>query len=177
MEAQVLHFFQWFWDLFGLWNFVWSIVEPVWPLIWTLIKIIVIVAPVMIGVAYLTYAERKILAYMQVRVGPNRVGPYGLLQPIVDGIKLLFKELIIPLHANKFLFVLAPALVLGTALAAWAVVPFSDGLVLANVNAGLLFILAMTSVGVYGVIIAGWASNSKYAFLGSMRAAAQMVSY
>jgi NADH-quinone oxidoreductase subunit H len=177
MEAQLLHFFQWFWDLFGLWNVVWSFVQPVWPLIWTLIKIVVIVAPLMIGVAYLTYAERKILAYMQVRVGPNRVGPYGLLQPIVDGVKLLFKEIIVPIRANKFLFVLAPALVFATALAAWAVVPFSDGMVLANLNAGLLFILAMTSVGVYGVIIAGWSSNSKYAFLGAMRAAAQMVSY
>ena len=177
MEAQLLHFFQWFWDLFGLWNVVWSFVEPVWPLIWNLIKIVVIVAPLMIGVAYLTYAERKILAYMQVRVGPNRVGPYGLLQPIVDGVKLLFKEIIVPIRANKFLFVLAPALVFATALAAWAVVPFSDGMVLANLNAGLLFILAMTSVGVYGVIIAGWSSNSKYAFLGAMRAAAQMVSY
>jgi len=177
MEAQVLHFFQWFWDQFGLWNTVWSLVEPVWPLLWTLIKIIIIVAPLMIGVAYLTYAERKILAYMQVRVGPNRVGYYGLLQPIADGIKLLFKEIIVPIRANKFLFVLAPALVFATALAAWAVVPFSDGMVLANVNAGLLFILAMTSIGVYGVIIAGWSSNSKYAFLGAMRAAAQMVSY
>lgn len=177
MEDQVIHFFQWFWNLFGLWNPVWSLIEPVWPALWILIKIIVIIAPLMIGVAYLTYAERKILAYMQVRVGPNRVGPYGLLQPIVDGVKLLFKELIIPLRANKYLFVLAPALVLGTALAAWSVVPFSNGLVLANLNAGLLFILAMTSIGVYGVIIAGWSSNSKYAFLGSMRAAAQMVSY
>ena len=177
MEAQALHFFQWFWDQFGLWNTLWPIVKPVWPLIWTLVKIIVIVAPLMIGVAYLTYAERKILAYMQVRVGPNRVGYYGLLQPIADGIKLLFKELIIPMQANKFLFAIAPALVLGPALAAWAVVPFSDGMVLANVNAGLLFILSMTSIGVYGVIIAGWASNSKYAFLGAMRSAAQMVSY
>jgi NADH-quinone oxidoreductase subunit H len=177
MEAQALHFFQWFWDQFGLWNTLWPIVEPVWPLIWTLVKIIVIVAPLMLGVAYLTYAERKILAYMQVRVGPNRVGYYGLLQPIADGIKLLFKELIIPMQANKFLFAIAPALVLGPALAAWAVVPFADGMVLANVNAGLLFILSMTSVGVYGVIIAGWASNSKYAFLGAMRSAAQMVSY
>ncbi len=148
-----------------------------WMPVWTLIKIMVIVAPLMIGVAYFTYAERKILAYMQVRVGPNRVGYYGLLQPIADGIKLLFKELIIPARANKFLFAISPALVLAPALAAWAVVPFSDGMVLANVNAGLLFILSMTSLGVYGVIIAGWASNSKYAFLGAMRAAAQMVSY
>ena len=148
-----------------------------WMPVWTLLKIIAIVAPLMIGVAYFTYAERKILAYMQVRVGPNRVGYYGLLQPIADGIKLLFKELIIPARANKFLFAISPALVLAPALAAWAVVPFSDGMVLANVNAGLLFILSMTSLGVYGVIIAGWASNSKYAFLGAMRSAAQMVSY
>jgi len=177
MEAQVLHFFQWFWDLFGLWNLVWSFVEPIWPLIWTLIKIVVIIIPLMLGVAYLTYAERKILAYMQVRVGPNRVGYYGLLQPIADGIKLLFKELIVPIRSNKFLFAFAPVMVLAPALAAWAVVPFSDGLVLANINAGLLFILSMTSIGVYGVIIAGWSSNSKYAFLGAMRSAAQMVSY
>ncbi len=177
MEAQVLQLFQWFWDQFGLWNVIWPIVEPIWPLIWTLAKIVAIVAPIMIGVAYLTYAERKILAYMQVRVGPNRVGPYGLLQPIVDGIKLVFKEIIVPARSNKFLFALAPVIVFATALAAWAVVPFSDGLVLANINAGLLFILAMTSIGVYGVIIAGWASNSKYAFLGAMRSAAQMVSY
>ena len=115
MEAQALHFFQWFWDQFGLWNTLWPIVEPFWPLIWTLIKIVAVIAPLMIGVAYLTYAERKILAYMQVRVGPNRVGYYGLLQPIADGIKLLFKELIVPMQANKFLFVIAPALEIGRA--------------------------------------------------------------
>lgn len=148
-----------------------------WLPLWTLLKIVAIVIPLMLGVAYLTYAERKILAYMQVRVGPNRVGYYGLLQPIADGIKLLFKELIVPIRSNKFLFAIAPVMVLAPALAAWAVVPFSNGLVLANINAGLLFILAMTSIGVYGVIIAGWSSNSKYAFLGAMRSAAQMVSY
>ncbi|HUX91154.1 MAG TPA: NADH-quinone oxidoreductase subunit NuoH [Gallionellaceae bacterium] len=148
-----------------------------WLPLWTLLKIVAIVIPLMLGVAYLTYAERKILAYMQVRVGPNRVGYYGLLQPIADGVKLLFKELIVPIRSNKFLFAIAPVMVLAPALAAWAVVPFSNGLVLANINAGLLFILAMTSIGVYGVIIAGWSSNSKYAFLGAMRSAAQMVSY
>ncbi len=177
MEAQVIQFFQWFWNLFGLWDLVWSFVAPAWPLIWTLVKIIAIVAPLMIGVAYFTYAERKILAYMQVRVGPNRVGYYGLLQPIADGIKLMFKELIVPIRSNKFLFAISPVIVLAPALAAWSVVPFSNGMVLANINAGLLFILSMTSIGVYGVIIAGWASNSKYAFLGAMRSAAQMVSY
>ena len=177
MEDQVIHFFQWFWNLFGLWNPVWSLIEPVWPLLWNLMKIVAIIIPLMLGVAYLTYAERKILAYMQVRVGPNRVGYYGLLQPIADGVKLLFKELIVPIRSNKFLFSIAPVMVLAPALAAWAVVPFADGMVLANINAGLLFILAMTSIGVYGVIIAGWSSNSKYAFLGAMRSAAQMVSY
>ncbi len=148
-----------------------------WPLVWTLVKIIAIVGPMMLAVAYLTYAERKVIGYMQVRIGPNRVGYKGLLQPIADGIKLLMKEIIIPTGANKILFVLAPVLTIAPALAAWAVIPFSPELVLANVDAGLLYILAMTSVGVYGVIIAGWASNSKYAFLGSLRSAAQIVSY
>ncbi|EGV51393.1 MULTISPECIES: NADH-quinone oxidoreductase subunit NuoH [sulfur-oxidizing symbionts] len=146
-------------------------------LIWTLLKIVAIVAPLMLLVAYFTYAERKIIGYMQVRVGPNRVGPKGWLQPIADAVKLMFKEIVIPSSANKILFVIAPALFLGPALAAWAVFPFSEELVLANINAGLLYILAMTSLGVYGVIIAGWASNSKYAFLGAMRSAAQIVSY
>jgi NADH-quinone oxidoreductase subunit H len=146
-------------------------------LIWTLIKIVVIIAPLMLVVAYYTYAERKILAYMHVRVGPNRVGPKGWLQPIADAVKLMFKEIVIPSNANKFLFVLAPTITLGTALAAWAVFPFDEKLVLADINAGLLYILALTSVGVYGVIIAGWASNSKYAFLGAMRSAAQIVAY
>ena len=154
-------------DLFG----------PSWPAVWTLIKIVAIVAPLMGAVAYLTLAERKVIGYMQVRIGPNRVGPLGLLQPIADGVKLLLKEIIVPSGSNKGLFILGPILAIAPALAAWSVVPFSEGLVLADVNAGLLLLLAITSMEVYGVIIAGWASNSKYPFLGSMRAAAQMVSY
>lgn len=142
-----------------------------------LIKIVVIVAPLMLFVAYFTYAERKIIGYMQIRIGPNRVGPKGWLQPIADAVKLMFKEIVIPTKANKVLFLIAPLLTLGPALAAWAVFPFTDTLVLADLNAGLLYILALTSIGVYGVIIAGWASNSKYAFLGSMRSAAQIVAY
>ena len=132
-----------------------------------LLLIVCIVVPLMLCVAYLTLWERKVIGYMQVRIGPNRVGPLGLLQPIADGLKLLVKEIIIPSGANKFLFVLAPVLAIMPALAAWAVVPFDPELVLANIDAGLLYIMAMTSMGVYGVIIAGWASNSKYAFLGA----------
>ena len=154
-----------------------NLLGPFWLPIWTLVKIMVIVAPVMGGVAYLTLAERKILGYMQCRVGPNRVGYWGLLQPVADGIKLLMKEIVVPTKSSKFLLLLAPVLALAPALAAWAVVPFSDGMELANVNAGLLYILAMTSLGVYGIIISGWASNSKYAFLGAVRSAAQIVSY
>ncbi|MGD2112412.1 MAG: NADH-quinone oxidoreductase subunit NuoH [Gammaproteobacteria bacterium] len=146
-------------------------------ILYTLVKIVLILGPLMLGVAYLTFAERKIIGYMQVRVGPNRVGPRGWLQPIADALKLLFKEIIIPTNANRFLFVIAPMLSIAPALAAWAVLPFTDTLVLANIDASLLYILALTSVGVYGVIIAGWASNSKYAFLGAMRSAAQIVSY
>jgi len=142
-----------------------------------LLKIVAILVPLMLSVAYLTFAERKVIGYMQVRLGPNRVGPQGLLQPIADAVKLMFKEIIIPTGANKFLFLMAPILSMGPALAAWAVMPFNSHLVLANVNAGLLYVLAITSMGVYGVIIAGWASNSKYAFLGSLRSAAQIVSY
>jgi NADH-quinone oxidoreductase subunit H len=150
---------------------------PVWLVIWTLVKIVAIVIPLMLSVAYLTLAERKVIGYMQVRIGPNRVGPYGWLQPIADAIKLLFKEIIIPSGANKFLFVFAPVMAIMPALAAWAVIPFDSGVVLADINAGLLYVLAITSMGVYGVIIAGWASNSKYAFLGSLRSAAQIVAY
>jgi len=145
--------------------------------LYDLFKIIAIVAPLMGAVAYLTFAERKIIGYMQVRIGPNRVGPRGWLQPIADALKLLMKEIIIPTNANRFLFVVAPMLSIAPALAAWAVLPFTDTLVLANIDASLLYILALTSMGVYGVIIAGWSSNSKYAFLGAMRSAAQIVSY
>ena len=146
------------------------------------IKIVAIMLPLMILVAYYTYAERKIIGFMQVRMGPNRVGFFGfrlwgLGQPIADAVKLMFKEIVIPSGANKLLFLIAPMLSIGPALAAWAVYPFDAGIVLADINAGLLYILAMTSLGVYGVIIAGWASNSKYAFLGSIRSAAQIVSY
>ncbi len=142
-----------------------------------LLKIVAILVPLLLGVAYLTYAERKVIGYMQVRIGPNRVGPRGWLQPIADAMKLMFKEIIIPSGANKYLFVIGPMMSMAPALAAWAVIPFSKGMVLANVDAGLLYVLAITSMGVYGVIIAGWASNSKYAFLGAMRSAAQIVAY
>lgn len=143
----------------------------------TLAKIVAIVAPLMLCVAYLTYAERRIIGAMQLRIGPNRVGPFGLLQPIADALKLLLKEIILPTQSSRFLLLIAPAISLTAALAAWAVIPFAPGVVLADVNAGLLFVLAATSLGVYGVIIAGWASNSKYAFLGCLRSAAQIVSY
>lgn len=145
--------------------------------IWTVLKILAIVVPMMLAVAYLTYAERKVIGYMQVRIGPNRVGPLGLLQPLADGIKLLMKEIVLPTKSSRKLFLFAPVLSIAPALAAWAVVPFTDHLVIANTNASLLYIMAITSMGVYGVILAGWASNSKYAFLGAMRSAAQIVSY
>ncbi|MBU1447462.1 MAG: NADH-quinone oxidoreductase subunit NuoH [Gammaproteobacteria bacterium] len=148
-----------------------------WMPVWTVAKILAIILPIMGGVAYYTLAERKVLGFMQVRPGPNRVGYWGLLQPVADGIKLLTKEFIIPSGANKFLFLAAPVMALAPALAAWAVIPFFEGGTLSNVNAGLLYLLAMTSLGVYGIIIAGWASNSKYAFLGALRSAAQIVSY
>jgi len=150
---------------------------PAWPAVWTVAKIVAIVLPLMIAVAYLTLWERKFIGWIQVRLGPNRVGPLGLLQPLADGLKLLMKEIVVPTGANKFLFVLAPIMAIGPALAAWAVIPFDAHLVLSNIDAGLLYIMAMTSMGVYGIIIAGWASNSKYAFLGAMRSAAQIVSY
>ena len=143
----------------------------------SLIKVVAIFIPLVLAVAYLPYAERKIIGYMQIRIGPNRVGPRGWLQPIADALKLILKEIIVPTKSNKYLFILAPILAIGPAFAVWSVIPFTDTLVLADINAGLLFVLAMTSIGVYGIIIAGWASNSKYAFLSSMRAAAQIVSY
>ena len=144
---------------------------------WDLAGIVAIMVPLFLAVAYLTLWERKLIGWIQIRIGPNRVGPRGLLQPIADGVKLLFKEIIAPTRASKGLFFLAPVMMLMPALAAWAVIPFAPEVVLADVNAGLLYVLALTSMGVYGVIIAGWASNSKYAFLGAMRSAAQMVSY
>ena len=161
----------------ALMNFGTGIFGGAWPAVWTLIKIVLIVAPMMLGVAYLTYFERKVIGYMQVRIGPNCVGPWGLIQPIADGLKLLLKEIIVPSGSNKGIFLIAPMLAIAPALAAWAVVPFTDSLVLANIDASLLYIMAITSMGVYGIILSGWASNSKYAFLGAMRSAAQMVSY
>jgi len=158
----------WLTDLFG---------APVAVTLWTLTKILAIVVPIILCVAYLTLAERKVIGFMQLRLGPNRVGPKGLLQPFADTLKLLFKEVIVPSGASKFLFVIAPMLSLMPALAAWAVMPFTDKLVLSNIDAGLLYVLAITSMGVYGVIVAGWASNSKYALLGAMRSAAQIVAY
>jgi NADH-quinone oxidoreductase subunit H len=144
---------------------------------WILAKICFIVLPLVLGLIAVMYAERKVIAFMQCRVGPNRVGWCGFLQPFADAIKLIFKEILIPSASNKFLFVIAPMITMVSAIAAWAVVSFDRSMVLANINAGVLYILAMTSLGVYGVIIAGWASNSKYAFLGAMRSAAQIISY
>jgi len=144
---------------------------------WIIGKILLITIPLMIAVAYLTFAERKVIGYMQNRIGPNRVGPFGLLQPMADGLKLMFKEMIIPEAANPWLFRFAPLIAFIPALAAWAVIPFGPHLILANANAGLLYLFAMTSLGVYGVIIAGWASNSKYALYGALRSSAQVVSY
>lgn len=146
-------------------------------LLWIVLKVLLIALPLLGAVAYMTLAERKILAYAHVRLGPNRVGFMGLLQPLADGIKLFFKEIIIPSKANPIIFILAPIVSFATAAAAWAVIPFNEGWVLANVNASLLYVLALTSLGVYGILMAGWASNSKYALLGAMRSAAQVVSY
>ncbi|MGO3891944.1 MAG: NADH-quinone oxidoreductase subunit NuoH [Paenalcaligenes sp.] len=159
-------------------NFGEGLIGPTaWYVVWTLIKIVCIALPIIICVAYLTYWERKMIGFMHARKGPNRVGPRGLLQPFADVFKLLTKEVIVPSKANKVLFFLGPVVTLMPALAAWAVIPFGPEVVLANINAGLLYILAITSLGVYGVIVAGWASNSKYALLGGLRAAAQVLSY
>ncbi len=148
-----------------------------WPLVWIVIKILVIIVPLLVAMAYLTYAERKVIGAMQLRRGPNVVGPFGLLQPFADGVKLFFKETIIPTSANRTVFLIAPMLTFFLSLVAWAVIPFGPGLVLADINVGVLYIVAISSLGVYGILMAGWASNSKYAFLGSLRSAAQMVSY
>ena len=148
-----------------------------WPLVWILVKIHVILLPLLGLVTFLTLWERKVIGWMHARLGPNRVGPLGLIQPIADAFKLLLKEIIVPERADRFLFWLAPVLTIGPALAAWAVIPFGADIVLADVNAGLLFVMAITSIGVYGVIVAGWASNSKYALLGAVRASAQMISF
>ena len=149
----------------------------VWPTVLIVLSIVAIVVPVLTGVAYMTYAERKVIAAVQLRKGPNVVGPLGLLQPIADGLKLLFKETIVPVGANRVVFLLAPMLTFILSLIAWAVIPFDEGWVLADINVGILYLFAISSLGVYGIIMAGWASNSKYAFLGALRSAAQMVSY
>jgi NADH-quinone oxidoreductase subunit H len=148
-----------------------------WPLLWIVIKILAIVVPLLVGVAYLTYAERKVIGAMQIRKGPNVVGPFGLLQPMADGVKLFLKETIIPTSANKGVFVLAPCVTFLLSLIAWAVIPFGEDMVLADINVGILYLFAVSSLAVYGILMSGWASNSRYAFLGAVRSAAQMVSY
>jgi len=154
-----------------MWN------DYLWPLLWIIIKILIIVVPVLLCVAYLTLAERKVIGAMQLRKGPNVVGPFGLLQPIMDGMKLFLKETIIPSSANRAIFLIAPMLTFFLALISWAVIPFGEDMVLADLNVGVLYLFAISSLGVYGILMAGWASNSKYAFLGALRSAAQMVSY
>jgi len=171
MEAQILQFLQ------SSLGSSWPAVAPAWPAIWALLKIVSVLVPVVAAVAYLPYFERKVIAYMHVRIGPNRVGPFGLLQPIADALKLVFKEVITPSKASKVLYFTGPILALAPALVAWAVIPFGDAMVIANIDAAVLFLLAVSSLGIYGIIVSGWASNSKYAFLGAMRAGAQMISY
>jgi len=149
----------------------------VWPTLLTIVYVLAIIIPLLLAVAYLTYAERKVMAAVQIRRGPNVVGPWGLLQPLADGVKLVFKETIIPTTANRVVFMIAPMISFVLALVAWAVIPFDAGVVLANINVGVLYLFAISSLGVYGVVMAGWASNSKYPFLGALRSAAQMVSY
>ncbi|HJO72659.1 MAG TPA: NADH-quinone oxidoreductase subunit H, partial [Rhodospirillales bacterium] len=144
---------------------------------WLITKIVAIIVPLLLAVAYVTYAERKVIGAMQLRRGPNVVGPWGLLQPIADGLKLFLKETIIPTGANRGVFLLAPSVTFALSLVAWAVIPFDEDMVLANINVGVLYLFAISSLGVYGILMAGWSSNSKYAFLGALRSAAQMVSY
>ncbi|WP_419897996.1 NADH-quinone oxidoreductase subunit NuoH [Roseomonas sp. USHLN139] len=151
--------------------------SPIGILAITVAQTLALLVPLLIGVAYMTYAERKVMAAMQMRVGPNVVGPFGLLQPFADALKMLLKETIIPAGASRALFILGPMLTLVLALIAWAVIPVNDGWAIADINVGVLYLLAISSLGVYGIVIAGWASNSKYAFLGALRSAAQMVSY
>lgn len=158
-------------DLMALWE------DYIWPTAWIIGGILMIIVPVLLSVAYLTLAERKVIGWMQLRKGPNVVGPFGLLQPIADGLKLFFKETIIPASSNRVIFFLAPVVTFVLSLIAWAVIPFGPGLVLADINVGFLYLFAISSLGVYGILMAGWASNSKYAFLGALRSAAQMVSY
>jgi len=146
-------------------------------LVWVITKIVAIIVPLLVAVAYLTYVERKVIGAMQLRRGPNVVGPWGLLQPLADGLKLFLKETIIPTGANRGVFLLAPCVTFALSLIAWAVIPFGEGMVLANINVGILFLFAISSLGVYGILMAGWSSNSKYPFLGALRSAAQMVSY
>lgn len=151
--------------------------EQLTTLLWILAKIVLIIVPIMVCVLFVTLAERKVISSMQGRIGPNRVGFKGLFQPVADALKLLFKEVIFPSASNRYLFIVAPILSIAPALAAWAVIPFAPGWVLANINAGVLYLFAMTSLGVYGILVAGWASNSKYAFFGALRSCAQVVSY
>ena len=148
-----------------------------WPAIFIVLQIVAVLVPLLLAVAYTTYAERRVIGAMQLRRGPNVVGPFGLLQPISDGLKLLFKETILPSGANRVVFMIAPMITFVLAIVAWAVIPFDVGMVIADINVGILYLFAVSSLGVYGIIMAGWASNSKYPFLGALRSAAQMVSY